>query len=300
LAEKALAPMIPNQDTFPYTIRVVSETLSSNGSSSMGSVCAATLALMDGGVPIIRPVAGIASGVMIDETDYALLTDIQGPEDEFGDMDFKVAGTSEGITAIQMDVKVAGIPLPVLKEALAAAKAARLTILETMLATIPAPRESISPRAPEILSLQIDPDQIGLVIGSGGKTVNAIKEETGVEEISIEDDGTVYITGRNGSAAKAKERIAALTKEYSVGEQVTVTVTKITDFGAFAALDAYNEGLIHISEIAPFRLETMDGVLSVGEKLPVEVIKIDNGKIGLSIKKVDPDFAQKRGLKSQT
>jgi polyribonucleotide nucleotidyltransferase len=300
LAEKALAPMIPNQDTFPYTIRVVSETLSSNGSSSMGSVCAATLALMDGGVPIIRPVAGIASGVMIDETDYALLTDIQGPEDEFGDMDFKVAGTSEGITAIQMDVKVAGIPLPVLKEALAAAKAARLTILETMLATIPAPRESISPRAPEILSLQIDPDQIGLVIGSGGKTVNAIKEETGVEEISIEDDGTVYITGRNGSAAKAKERIAALTKEYSVGEQVTVTVTKITDFGAFAALDTYNEGLIHISEIAPFRLETMDGVLSVGEKLPVEVIKIDNGKIGLSIKKVDPDFAQKRGLKSQT
>jgi polyribonucleotide nucleotidyltransferase len=296
LAEKALLPVIPEQSDFPYTIRLVSETLSSNGSSSMGSVCASTLALMDGGVPITRPVAGIASGVMIEGDQYALLTDIQGPEDEFGDMDFKVAGTTTGVTAIQMDIKVNGIPLPILREALAKARAARLHILETMTAEIAAPREQISPRAPEIVTLSILPEQIGLVIGGGGKTINSIKEDTGVEEITIEEDGTVFITGKNGSARQAADKIAALTKVYTVGEQVTVTITRLADFGAFAKLDEFNEGLIHISEIAPFRLATMDGTFIVGEEVVTEIIKVDEGKIGLSVKKVDPDFATKRGL----
>lgn len=298
LAEKALVPVIPNQEVFPYTIRLVSETLSSNGSSSMGSVCASTLALMDGGVPISRPVAGIASGVMIDGEDYALLTDIQGPEDEFGDMDFKVAGTSEGITAIQMDIKVNGIPLHILTEALEAAKAARLHILETMTQAIAAPRENISPRAPEIVCLTILPEQIGMVIGSGGKTITAIKDETGVEEITIEDDGKVFITGKNGSARVAGDRIAAMTKIYAIGDIATATITRIADFGAFAKLDSYNEGLIHISEIAPFRIEKMDGIFTEGEQVQVEVIKVDDGKIGLSIKKINPTFAEERGLKA--
>ncbi len=297
LAEKALLPVIPDKADFPYTIRLVSETLSSNGSSSQGSVCASTLALMDGGVPITRPVAGIASGVMMEGDDYALLTDIQGPEDEFGDMDFKVAGTTEGVTAIQMDVKVGGIPVKILTEALEKAKEARLHILETMTAEIAAPRENISPRAPEIISLSILPDQIGLVISGGGKTINGIKEDTGVEEISIEEDGTVFITGKNGSAKIAADRIESMTKIYEVGEKMTVTITKVTDFGAFAKLDAFNEGLIHISEIAPFRIEKMDGILKEGESVPVEIIKVDEGKIGLSIKKINPKFAEEKGFK---
>lgn len=299
LAEKALVPVIPPQQAFPYTIRLVSETLSSNGSSSMGSVCASTLALMDGGVPITRPVAGIASGVMIRGTEYALLTDIQGPEDEFGDMDFKVAGTTEGVTAIQMDVKVDGIPLHILEGAIEKARLARLQIIDVLTAEIAAPRNTISPRAPEIVVVQILPEQIGLVIGSGGKTINSIKDDTGVEEITIEEDGTVFITGKNGTAQQAAERIRSLTKVFEIGERVTATVTRLATFGAFAKLDAFNEGLIHISEIAPFRLETMDGVLKEGESVPVVVSKIENGKIGLSIKQADPDFAQKRGLSPQ-
>ncbi len=237
LAEKALLPVIPPQDKFPYTIRLVSETLSSNGSSSMGSVCGSSLALMDGGVPIVRPVAGIASGLMMGEGKYVLLTDIQGPEDEHGDMDFKVAGTSVGVTAIQMDVKVDGIPVAVLKEALEKAKQARLQILEVMKGAIEKPRADISPRAPKIIVLKILPEQIGLVIGGGGKTINGIKDETGVEEISIEDDGTVFITGKDGTAEKAAEKIAALTKVYNVGDRLNVTITRLADFGAFAKLD---------------------------------------------------------------
>lgn len=296
LAEKALMPVIPDQTIFPYTIRLVSETLASNGSSSMGSVCASTLAMMDGGVPIKRPVAGIASGALIDGDNFVTLTDIQGPEDEFGDMDFKVAGTTEGVTAIQMDIKVNGIPLHILEIALEKAKEARLHILETMAAEISAPRATISPRAPEIISLLIQPDQIGLVIGSGGKTITGIKEETGVEEITIEEDGTVFITGKNGTAKAAADRIAALTKIYEVGEQTKAIITRIADFGAFAKLDEYNEGLIHISEIAPFRIEKMDGVLAEGQTVPVEVIKVADGKIGLSIKKINPDFAKENGI----
>lgn len=298
LAEKAVLPVIPAQEEFPYTIRLVSETLSSNGSSSMGSVCASTLALMDGGVPITRPVAGIASGLMMDKEKYVLLTDIQGPEDEHGDMDFKVAGTKVGVTAIQMDVKVDGIPVAVLGEALQKAKAARLQILDVMEKEIAHARPNISPRAPKIITLKILPEQIGLVIGGGGKTINGIKDDTGVEEISIEDDGTVFITGKEGSAEKAAARIAALTKVYVLGERVTAIITRIADFGAFAKIDDINEGLIHISEIAPFRLETVAGIFEEGETVPAIISKIEGGKIGLSIKQIDPDFAARKGLKA--
>lgn len=298
LAEKALLPVIPSQADFPYTIRLVSETLSSNGSSSMGSVCGSTLALMDGGVPIKRPVAGIASGVMMGENKYALLTDIQGPEDEFGDMDFKVAGTTEGVTAVQMDVKVDGVPLQVLVEALEKARLARLHILEIMNKEISEPRKEISPRAPQIITLKILPDQIGLVIGGGGKTINGIKDTTGVEEITIEEDGTIFISGKAGSAELAADKIKALTKVYVVGEKVDVTIVKIATFGAFAKLDAFNEGLIHISEIAPFRIESLDGLLKEGDIVPVVVSKVEDGKIGLSIKQVDPDFAKNKGFEA--
>ena len=298
LAEKALIPVIPDQEVFPYTIRLVSETLSSNGSSSMGSVCGSVLALMDGGVPIKRPVAGIASGVMILGDKYVLLTDIQGPEDEFGDMDFKVAGTTEGVTAIQMDVKVGGVSLEILEGALEKARLARLHILDTMIAVIARPRDTISPRAPEIIVVKIQPDQIGLVIGGGGKTINGIKDETGAQEITIEEDGTVFIAGRNGSAEKAADKIRALTRIYVVGERAEVTVTRLATFGAFAKLDAYNEGLIHISEIVPFRLETVEGVLKEGQVVSVIISKVEAGKIGLSIKQADLEFAQKHGLKA--
>lgn len=296
LAEKALVPVIPPKEQFPYTIRLVSETLSSNGSSSMGSVCASTLALMDGGVPITRPVAGIASGLMMHDGAYALLTDIQGPEDEHGDMDFKVAGTRAGVTAIQMDVKLDGIPIRILGEALQKAKRARLQILDVMDEALAAPRSDISARAPKIITMKIDPSQIGLVIGGGGKTINKIKDESAVEEISIEDDGTIYLTGRNGTAEAARERIEALTKVYELGEHVTATVTRLATFGAFAKIDEQNEGLIHISEIAPFRIESMDGVLAEGDVVPTVVSKIEDGKIGLSIKKADAEWAVKRGL----
>ncbi len=298
LAEKALVPVIPPKTEFPYTVRLVSETMASNGSSSMGSVCASTLALMDGGVPIKRPVAGIASGLMMETPDkYQLITDIQGPEDEHGDMDFKVAGTREGITAIQMDVKVGGIPVKILGEALVKAKDARLHILDTLEAEISEARPDISPRAPKIVVMQIKPEQIGLVIGSGGKTINGIKEDTGVEEITIEDDGTIFITGKADAPDKAQERIAMLTKVYEVGEKVEVVITRIADFGAFAKMDEQNEGLIHISEIVPWRLNTLEGILSVGEKVDVVVSKVEDGKIGLSIKKAGTDFVERKGLK---
>ncbi len=299
LAEKALSAVIPEKTTFPYTIRLVSETMASNGSSSMGSVCASTLALMDGGVPITRPVAGIASGLMMDDhATYQLITDIQGPEDEHGDMDFKVAGTREGITAIQMDVKVGGIPVKILGEALEKARVARLQILEVLEQEISAPRKDISPRAPKIIVMQILPTQIGLVIGGGGKTINGIKDETKVDEITIEDDGTVYITGKNGTAELAQARIADITRTFEVGEKLDVEITRIALFGAFARLNSQNEGLIHISEIVPWRLENLDGILTVGDKVTVVVSKIEEGKIGLSIKKVDPEWGTKKGLKA--
>ncbi|HMA77856.1 MAG TPA: polyribonucleotide nucleotidyltransferase [Candidatus Paceibacterota bacterium] len=295
LAEKALLPVLPDGATFPYTIRLVSETLSSNGSSSMASVCGSSLALMDGGVPITRPVAGIASGVMIDGEQYQLLTDLQGPEDEHGDMDFKVAGTCEGVTALQMDVKVDGVPLHILHAALEQARLARLHILETITSELPAPRPTVSSRAPNILQLKIAPEEIGRVIGSGGKTIKGIKDDTGVDEIDIEDDGTVYISGRAASALAAQTTIAALTRTFTVGELLEVTVTNLTAFGAFAKLNEYTEGLIHVSEIAPFRIEDPATILHPGDVVPVVVSKVEGDKIGLSITQRDPEWAQRQG-----
>ncbi|MES2006562.1 MAG: polyribonucleotide nucleotidyltransferase [Patescibacteria group bacterium] len=299
LAEKALEAVIPDAVTFPYTIRVVSECFASNGSTSMGSVCASTLALMDGGVPIKAPVAGIAMGLMTHGGKYKVLTDIQGPEDEFGGMDFKVAGTRSGVTAIQMDIKLDGVAVPILVEALAGAKAAREHILDTIEAAIAVPRATISPRAPEIITLKVKPDQIGLVIGGGGKTINGIKDTTGVEDITIEDDGSVFITGKNGTASKAKAMIEAIVKEYKAGELYEGEVTRLMDFGAFVRIgpgkDA--EGLVHVSEVAPFRIEKIAQAVSIGEKVRVMIKEIDEkGRINLSIKAADPEFAARKGL----
>jgi polyribonucleotide nucleotidyltransferase len=296
LAEKALQPMIPKNADFPYTIRLVSEAMSSNGSTSMGSVCASTIALMDGGVPIKSPVAGIASGLMMDEKgNYKVLTDIQGPEDHYGDMDFKVAGTKNGVTAIQMDVKVAGVPIPALAEAFEKAKIARLKILDVILKEISEPRKDICKNAPKILVLKIRPDQIGGVIGSGGKVIKEIKEKTGAD-IDIEDDGTVYCTGKDGAAEKAKAVIEALTHEYKPGERYDGVVTKIAEFGAFVRLQGDTEGLVHISEIAPFRVEKVESLIKVGEIVPVVVKEVDaeRGRVSLSIKLADPDWAKRK------
>ena len=291
LAEKALIPVLPTKENFPYTIRIVSESLASNGSTSMASVCGSTLALMDAGVPITEPVAGIASGLMMNSpTEYKVLTDIQGPEDHHGDMDFKVAGTKNGVTAIQMDVKVNGIPLPILKEAFEKARKARLTILETMKSAISAARPDISPYAPKIIVAMIRPDQIGMIIGSGGKTVNEIREQTGAE-IDIEDDGTVFITGKNGAAEKARDIILEMTHEYKAGEMYHGTVTRLMDFGAFVKIGHSAEGLVHVSEVAPFRIERIGDYIKLGMEVPVVVKEIDEkGRINLSIKRADKDF----------
>ncbi len=293
LVEKALTPVIPDKISFPYTIRVVSESVASNGSTSQASICAATIALMDGGVPIKTPVAGISIGVMIDQKNknkYALLTDIQGPEDHYGDMDFKVGGTKNGITAIQLDIKVSGVSAEILKEALNRAKEARLQILETITKEISAPRLSISQNAPMIVVTKVKKDQIGMVIGPGGKMVNAIREDCKVE-ITIEEDGAVYITGKGGGAEKAKKIIEDMTKEYVSGDMAEGEVVKIMDFGAFVKISSSTEGLVHISEIAPFRVEKVSDILKEGERVPVKVIKIDEkGRMNLSIKDADPNF----------
>ena len=300
LAEKSLRPVLPSKEQFPYTIRIVADCLASNGSTSMASVCAGTLALMDAGVPITRPVAGIAMGMMSDGTTYKILTDIQGPEDHHGDMDFKVAGTREGVTGVQMDVKVEGVPIAVLAEAFAQAKKARLEILTVITDTIAAPRARISPRAPEIITLKVKPEQIGLVIGGGGKTINGIKDISKVDDITIEDDGTVFITGKNGSAQKAREMVEAVVKEYLPGEVYEGEVTRLMDFGAFVRIgpgkDA--EGLVHVSEVAPYRIDKISDAVSIGEKVRVMIKEIDEkGRINLSIKAVDPDFASRKGIK---
>jgi polyribonucleotide nucleotidyltransferase len=291
LAEAALRPVIPTQHDFPYTVRVVSETLSSNGSSSMGAVCAASLALMDGGVPITRPVGGIALGAMIDGAHYKILTDIQGPEDEHGDMDLKIAGTRSGITAMQMDVKVDGISLPLLTDALEHAHTARHAILDVIEKAIDTPRAHLSSHAPHIQTYSIDPAQIGLVVGSGGKTINHLKDVHQVDDISIDDDGTVYVVGTQESVVAAINAIERLTKTYAVGESYTATITRITDYGAFATFDdGGGAGLIHISEIAERHVASVDEVLSVGDQVPVQIIKNERGKIALSIKAREPNF----------
>jgi polyribonucleotide nucleotidyltransferase len=301
LAEKAFYGVLPKAEDFPYTIRVVSEAVASNGSTSQASICAATIAMMDGGVPIARGVAGIAMGLMQDikdESNYKILTDIQGPEDHYGDMDFKVAGTVNGITAIQLDIKLSGVTPKILKEAMINAKAARIKILDTITNEISSPRADISPRAPKIVSLTILESQIGAVIGPGGKMVNKLRDEYAVE-ISIEDDGKVFITGHGDGPDRAKAKIAAMTKVYTVGEIIpTATVERITDFGAFVNIAPGEDALLHISEIAPWRVEKVDALLKVGMQFPVQVVKVEMGKIGVSIKALKPDMFPKPEVKT--
>ncbi len=287
LAEKSLYPIIPNKDEFPYTIRIVSEILSSNGSSSMASVCGSSLALMDAGVPIKKPVAGIAMGLMLDnESHYKILTDIQGPEDHYGDMDLKVAGTSDGITGMQMDVKITGITPKILEEGLAQAKKARLQILQKIAEVIEKPRTSLSPYAPKIFTMQVNPEKIRDIIGSGGKTINDIIKRTGVE-IDIDEDGQVFITAPTDDAGhQAMEIIKDITYEFKEGDIVTGTVSRILEFGAIVDLEHNRDGLLHISEIADRRIDKVEDVLKVGQTLTLKIIKIDEttGRINLSLK----------------
>lgn len=289
LAERALIPVLPKIEDFPYTIRVVSEVLSSNGSSSQASVCGSTLSLMDAGVPIKAPVAGIAMGLIEDHGNIKILTDIQGLEDHFGDMDFKVAGTRQGITAIQMDIKIEGISREILEVALERAKHARLAILDNMQATIEAPREQLSPYAPIIHIIVIDPEKIGEVIGAGGKIINKIIEQTGVK-IDIEDDGKISILSEDDEKAKeAIQIIEGIVKEVEVGDIYTGKVKKIVKFGAFVEIKKGTEGLLHISEIQRERTNKVEDVLREGDDVKVKVIGMeDNGKISLSRKALLP------------
>ena len=286
LAERALAPVIPSQDEFPYTIRVVSEILSSNGSTSQGSICGSTMALMAAGVPIKEPVAGISTGLVTDDTDrsrYIMLTDIQGLEDFFGDMDFKVAGTKNGITAIQVDIKIDGLTRDIIKEAFERTRVARMYILnEVMLKAIPEPRKELSKYAPKIISMKIDVDKIKDVIGSGGKTINKIIADTGVK-IDIEEDGSVFIAGTDSEAAeKAKSIIEAITMDLEVGNTYVGKVTRIMNFGAFVEVAPGKEGMIHISKLAKERVEKVEDVVSIGDEVKVKVIEIDNqGRVNL-------------------
>jgi polyribonucleotide nucleotidyltransferase len=299
LAEKALRAVLPEKDVFPYTIRIVSECLASNGSTSQATVCAGTLALMDAGVPITKPVAGIAMGMMSDSKAgiYKVLTDIQGPEDHHGDMDFKVAGTKDGVTAVQMDVKVDGVPLATLAEAFVQAKKARMEILDVITKEIATPRADISPRAPKILTLKVKTDQIGLVIGPGGKMINGIRERTLAEDITIEEDGTIFITGKNGAAEAAFKEISDLTREYMPGEKFDGEVTRLMDFGAFVKIGPNTEGLVHVSEVAPFRVGNISEAVQVGDVVPVVLKEIDEkGRYNLSIKAADPEWAARKGL----
>jgi polyribonucleotide nucleotidyltransferase len=254
---------------------------------------------MDGGVPISAPVAGIAMGVMSHNGMHKVITDIQGPEDEYGGMDFKVAGTRKGVTAIQLDIKLDGIPLEVLKTALENARAAREEILDVIEREIALPRMHISPRAPEIITMRVRPEQIGLVIGGGGKTINGIKEQSKADDITIEDDGSIFITGRSGAAERAKELIEAVVKEYKAGEVYDGEVTRLMDFGAFVRIgpgkDA--EGLVHVSEVAPFRIARISDAVAIGDHVRVMIKEVDEkGRLNLSIKAADPDFAARRGL----
>ncbi|OGZ19148.1 MAG: polyribonucleotide nucleotidyltransferase [Candidatus Nealsonbacteria bacterium RBG_13_38_11] len=286
LAEKALMPLVPGFDKFPYTIRIVTEILSSNGSTSMASVSAASLALMDAGVPISRPATGIALGLMADlKGNYKILTDIQGPEDHHGDMDFKVAGTEKGITAIQMDVKIQGIGKEIISNALIQAKKARLQILNEMTKVISKPKESLSPHAPRILILQINPVKIREVIGPGGKIINEIIGECGVS-IDIEDSGRIFITAEKEEAAeKAASWIKNITHEVKVGEIFQGKVKRILDFGAFVEMLPGQEGLVHISQLADYHVNKVEDIVKVGDIVPVKVISIDEqGRINLSLK----------------
>ena len=283
LAEKALLPMIPSEEEFPYTIRVVSEVLSSNGSTSQASVCASTLALMDGGVPLKRPVAGIAMGLISDGEKYAVLTDIQGLEDHIGDMDFKVAGTTEGITALQMDIKISGLSQQIMAEALEQARVARLEIMDSMMATIDAPREEMSPYAPRMLTIQVDPDKIGAVIGKGGSTIRSL-EETYEVSVDIQEDGTVFVAGVDGAKAEAAiDYIGLLTRDPESGEIFTGKVVRITDFGVFVEYAPGVDGMCHISQLSTEHVRSAADVVQMGDEIMVMITDVTGeGKIRLS------------------
>ena len=286
LVEKALFPMLPDVEKFPYTIRIVSEVVSSNGSTSQASVCAACIALMDAGVPIKEPVAGISVGLAKDEESgkYKVLTDIQGPEDHYGDMDFKVAGTKNGITAIQMDVKIDGIDKKIMEEALSRAKDARLKILDIIKKEIAEPRKELSPYAPKIFSMMINPAKIGEVVGPKGSVINKIIEECGGVSIDIEDSGLVTVTGQNQEDVdKAANWIKGIVKEIAVGEIFQGTVRKIMDFGAFVDIVGGQSGLVHISQLVPYKIRSVEDVVKVGDVIPVKVTSVDElGRINLS------------------
>ncbi len=283
LAERALVPVIPDEKDFPYTIRVVSEVMSSNGSTSMASVCGSTLSLMDAGVPIKAPVAGIAMGLISDGSRFAVLTDIQGMEDHLGDMDFKVAGTSEGITALQMDIKIKGLSKVIMEQALAQAREARLTILELIKNVIAEPRPALKEHAPRITTVHINPDKIGALIGPGGKNVRGIQDDTGAT-IDIHEDGTVYIAATSGASADAaRARIEGLTESVEIGKIYTGKVVRTTDFGAFVEIVPGTDGMVHISQLADYRAPTVESVVKVGDEVMVMVTDIDaGGKIRLS------------------
>jgi polyribonucleotide nucleotidyltransferase len=285
LAQRALEAVIPTTEDFPYTIRLVSETLESNGSSSMGSVCGSTLALMDAGVPIAAPVSGIAMGLVKEEDDYVILTDIQGAEDHLGDMDFKVAGTRDGITALQMDIKITGVTQEIMRAALEQAKRARASILDTMLATLPEPRSQMPEHAPRISTIKIDPEYIGMVIGKGGETIRALEADHEVQ-IDIEEDGTILIYATEGTNAEAAmSAIHALTKSPEVGDTYTGKVVKTTQFGAFVELKKGTDGLLHVSNVGPGRVGHIEDVITRGDVLDVLVQEVDKdrGRIGLKL-----------------
>ena len=276
LAERALLPVIPSEDEFPYALRIISEVLESNGSSSMASVCGSTLALMDGGVPIKAPVAGVAMGLVKEGDDYVILSDIQGLEDHMGDMDFKVAGTADGITALQMDMKITGVSAQLLQEALEQAKAGRLQILEILRGAIAEPRAEVSDYAPRVEVIKIPKDKIGMLIGPGGKTINALQEQFGVN-ISVEDDGTVFVAGEGSISRDAASAINGMMKDVEAGEIYTGKVVKTTNFGAFVELTPGRDGLVHISRLAPGRqrVERVEDVVNEGDRIKVRVLEID-------------------------
>jgi polyribonucleotide nucleotidyltransferase len=295
LAERALVPMIPSTEDFPYTIRVVSDIFESNGSSSMASVCGSSLSLMDAGVPLKRPVAGIAMGLIKEGDDYIVLTDIAGVEDHLGDMDFKVAGTSDGITALQMDIKIEGVTFEILRDALTQAQAARKFILGKMSEVLAEPRDQLSQYAPRIEKVKIDPSQIGMLIGKGGETIRGLSEEF-ESQIDVNDDGQVLIYSANGDLADALvARISSMMKEVEVGDSFAGKVVKTTAFGAFVELSKGTDGLLHISNVAPGkRVETVEEVLNKGDEIAVRVVEVDRerGRIGLRLAD-DPDVAGK-------
>ncbi len=293
LAERALIPVLPPQEEFPYVVRVVSEVVSSNGSTSMGSVCASTLALMDAGVPIIKPVSGAAMGLIAEGDEVRILTDIQGIEDFLGDMDFKVAGTDRGITALQMDMKITGLPVATIARAILQAKPARLHILEKMLGAIQKPRANLSPYAPRLLTMKIDPEFIGLVIGPGGKTIKGITDQSGAK-VDIDDDGTVTISATQSERAlKAKKLIYNMTRKLNEGDVHVGRVTRIIDIGAFVEVLPGKEGMVHISQLAEGRVGKVEDVVAVGDEVVVKVRGFDNrGRLNLTRLGIHPDAAE--------